>query len=142
MRIRLGIVLAILALAAGVGLVTAQAPSYKYFFTATDQSFEAYFDQAGMTLDKNGDKLVPVKLTRFSASFRKWIKDNFPDGETADYAIDSYSIDCEAKTVGEHRIVWYDAGGSELTEYDFGGRLTSPIAYSMKDNLMKKVCGL
>jgi hypothetical protein len=120
----------------------APAGNFKYFFTATGAAFEAYMDLASQKADSEGNKSVTVKLAKFSSSFRDWIKSNFPGGETADYAIDSYSIDCEGKKVGEHEIVWYDANGSELTNYDFGGILSTPIIYSMKENLMKKMCGL
>jgi hypothetical protein len=118
------------------------AGNFKYFFTATGAAFEAYMDLASQKPDSDGNKSVTVKLAKFSSSFRDWIKSNFPGGETADYAIDSYSIDCEGKKVGEHEIVWYDASGSELTNYDFGGILSTPIIYSMKENLMKKMCGI
>jgi hypothetical protein len=126
--------------------VGAQAPEatakYTYFFTETNQAFEAAFDQGNIGLSPDGNKLVSVKLSKFSPAFRNWIKDNFPSGETADYAIDSYNVDCAAKTIGENQIVWYDASGTELTDYDFGGRMAAPIPYSMKENLMKKICGI
>lgn len=118
------------------------APDFKYFFTAANAAYEAHFDQANVTQDRDGNKLVTVKLMKFSPAFRDWIKSNFPGGEAAEYAIDSYSIDCQEKKVGEHQIVWYDPSGSELTDYDFGGNLSAPISYSMKENLMKKLCGL
>ena len=117
-------------------------PDFQYFFTATDAAFEGYLDHANLGPDADGNKLAAVKLMKFSASFRAWIKSNFPGGEAADYAIDSYSIDCQARKVGEHTITWYDSGGNELTDYDFGGTMSTPISYSMKENLMKKMCGL
>jgi hypothetical protein len=120
----------------------APASNFQYFFTATGGAFEAYLDLASQKMDPDGNKLVTVKLIKFSSSFRDWIKSNFPGGETADYAVDSYSIECEAKKVGEHEIAWYDANGSELATYDFGGILSTPITYSMKENLMKKMCGI
>lgn len=123
------------------GSVPAQ-PQFTYFFTETNRAFEAYMDSGHMTVDADGNRLVTVKLTKFNDTFRMWIKTNFPDGEDADYAIDQYSIDCEGKMVGEHQIVWYDAKGNELTDYDFGGDMNAPITYSMKDILMKRVCGL
>ncbi len=73
--------------------------------------------------------------------FRGWIKKNYPGSETADYALDPYSIDCTGKTVGEHRVVFYDANGFPLGNFDFGGHMAPPIAGSMKDALMDKVCG-
>jgi hypothetical protein len=120
----------------------APASTFKYFFTASDAAFEAYVDDSNKKPDADGNKLVNVKLIKFSGAFRNWIKSNFPGGETADYAMDSYSIDCYGRKVGEHQITWYDASGSELTDYDFGGILSTPMTYSMKDNLMKKLCGL
>jgi len=99
-------------------------------------------DETGATADRDGNKLITVKLMKFSGPFRNWIKSNFSGGETADYALDSYSVDCEAKKVGEHEITWNDSGGNELASYDFGGVMSTPIPYSMKDNLMKKLCGI
>lgn len=116
--------------------------NFQYFFTATNAAFEGYLDRGNLTSDSDGNPLVNVKLTKFSAAFRGWIKSNFPGAETADYAIDSYSVDCESKKVGEHQITWYDAANNELTDYDFGGIMSTPISYSMKENLMKKLCGL
>src|SRR6185437_5961762 len=110
--------------------------------TASDAAFEASMDQANFSVDHDGNKLVTVKLTKFSGAFRNWIKSNFPGGETADYAIDAYSLDCDGRKVGEHVITWYDSANADLTDYDFGGNMSTPIAFSMKDNLMKKVCGL
>jgi hypothetical protein len=118
------------------------AQDFKYFFTATNAAFEAYLDQASLKMDRDGNKLVTVKLMKFSGAFRNWIKSNFPGGETADYAIDSYSIDCEARKVGEHEITWLDSSSTELANYDFGGTMSTPINYSLKENLMKKLCGL
>lgn len=118
------------------------APSFQYFFTAKDQAFEAYYDPSSRDLDSDGDRLVTVRMTKFSAAFRDWVKTNFPGGETADYAVDTYSIDCDKKLISEHRLVWFDNTGTELTDFDFGGALGTPARYSLKDNLMRKVCGL
>ena len=118
------------------------APGFHYFFTAKDQAFEAYYDNTRVVLDEDGNKLVAVRMTKFSTGFRDWIRTNFPGGESADYAVDTYSIDCQARTVGEHRLIWYDTGATELTDFDFGGAMSTPARYSLKDNLMRKVCGL
>lgn len=136
---RLAVLASLVVAACPIG---AQTADYRYFFTATDAAFEAAMDAASVTLDAGGNKLVSVRLSKFSAAFRDWIKSNFPGGEMADFATDSYSIDCEAHTVGEHRLVWHAPDGGALADYDFGGRMAAPTAYSMKENLMKKVCGL
>ena len=120
----------------------AETPNYVDFFTANGNSFEAYLDLNNQSIDGSGYKLVNVKIGTISEAFRSWIKTNFPGGETADYAIDPYSVDCTNKTVGEHRIVFYDANGLPLTNYDFGGHMAPPIGGSMKDEMMKKVCGI
>ncbi len=132
-----------LALLAGIGggPLRAATPSYQMFFTAINDSYLAYLDTANITTDGSGNKLVSVKITTFSAPFRDWIKKNFAGAENADYAIDPYSVDCSAKTIGEHRIVFYDNNGFPLNNYDFGGHMAPPIADSMKDHLMQKVCG-
>jgi len=43
--------------------------------------------------------------------------------------------------VAEHRIVFYDANTFPLSNYDYGGTMGMPIAGSMKDLMMHKVCG-
>lgn len=141
-RMHRALILSLLGAAALAGMIArAATPSYQYFFTAINDSYKAYLDTANLTTDGQGYRLVSVRLDTFSDSFRDWIKKNFPGGETAVYAIDPYSIDCSGKTIGEHNLVWYDSNGYPLTNYDFGGHMAPPIADSMKDHLMQKVCG-
>ena len=129
-------------IAVGLAAVVAWAdtPNYLYFFTADGDAFKAYLDLNNQSTDGAGYKLVNTKLDTFSDAFRGWIKKNFPGGETAEYAVDPYSIDCADKTVGEHRIVFYDSNHFPLADYDFGGKMAPPIAGTMKGDLMKKVC--
>jgi hypothetical protein len=123
------------------GAARADAPNYVYFFTANNNAFTAYLDMNNRTTDAQGYPVVNVKITAISDAFRGWIKTNLPGGETADYAIDPYSIDCAHRMVAEHRIVFYDANTFPLHNYDYGGVMGMPIAGSMKDLMMKKVCG-
>jgi hypothetical protein len=123
------------------GQIHAATPSYVQFFTAINDSYVAYLDTVNQTIDGQGYKLFSVKLAQFSTPFRDWIKKNFPGAETAEYAIDPYSIDCVHKTIGEHRLVWYDSNGFPMGDYDFGGKMAPPNADTMKDHLMQKVCG-
>jgi len=141
-RMHRALLLGLLGVAALAGAVArAATPSYVYFFTAINDSYKAYLDTANETTDGQGYQLVSVRIDTFSDAFRGWIKTNFPGGETAVYAIDPYSIDCTGKTIGEHRIVFYDNNGYPLSDYDYGGKMAPPIADSMKDQLMHKVCG-
>ncbi len=119
----------------------AETPNYVDFFRANNAAYEAYLDLNNQTTDKDGYRLVNVKLTDFSDTFRTWIKQNFPGGETASYAIDPYSIDCAGKMVGEHQLTFYDANDLPLEHYDFGGHMAPPIAGTMKAFMMNKVCG-
>ncbi|HEY5347428.1 MAG TPA: hypothetical protein VIJ72_04485, partial [Rhizomicrobium sp.] len=111
------------------------------FFTAANNGFAAYLDLNNQTNDAKGYRLVNVKLDSMSDAFRGWIKENFPGGENAAYAIDAYSIDCAGKQTGEHLLVLYDANSFPLTSHDYGGEMAPPITSSMKFYLMQKVCG-
>lgn len=119
----------------------AETPNYVDIFQANNAAYEAYLDLNNQMTDAAGYRVVNVKLTAFSDTFRTWIKTNFPGGETASYAIDPYSIDCAGKTVGEHQLTFYDANDLPLTHYDFGGHMAPPIASTMKFYMMNKVCG-
>ncbi len=123
------------------GGARAETPNYVDFFTANNAGYEAYLDLNNQSTDGAGNRLVNVKIANISETFRGWIKTNFPGGETADFAIDPYSVDCTGKMVGEHTLVLYDANGLPLANYDFGGHMAPPIGGTMKDALMKKVCG-
>jgi hypothetical protein len=119
----------------------ADQPDYVDFFKADNAAYEAYLDLNNQSVDGKGHRLVNVKIAAISDAFRGWIKANFPGGETAAYAIDPYEVDCADKTVGEHRVVFFDANGFPLTNYDFGGAMSPPVGGSMQDAMMKKVCG-
>jgi hypothetical protein len=131
-----GIAIGLLAAAA-----MADTTNYVDFFQANNSNYEAYLDLNNQTTDAAGYRLVNVKLTAFSDNFRNWIKQNFPGGETASYAIDPYSIDCAGKAVAEHQLTFYDANDLPLSHYDFGGHMAPPITSTMKYYMMNKVCG-
>lgn len=131
----------LIVLAWGAAAVRGAVPTFKYFFTAANNSYKAYLDTANESADRQGYRLVTVRIDAISPSFRAWIEKNYPGGEPADYAVDSYSIDCAGRKVGEHRIVFYDSDGFPLTDYDLGGHMAPPAAGSMKDYLMREVCG-
>lgn len=141
-RIHRAIGIGALCLAGLAGMVArASDPNYEYFFIANNDSYKAYLDHNNQSTDAARYRLVNVKISTFSDTFRTWIKKNFPGAETADYALDPYSIDCSGKMVGEHRLVFYDSNGFPMADYDFGGHMAPPIGGTMKDELMKKVCG-
>jgi hypothetical protein len=123
------------------GAARADANNFVFFFTANDNAFQAYLDLNNRTTDAAGYPVVNVKIAAISDTFRTWIKTNFPGAETADYAIDPYSVDCADKMVAEHRIVFYDANSFPMNAYDYGGKMGPPITGSMKYEMMRKVCG-
>lgn len=121
------------------GAAQANNANWLNFFAANNNAYGAYINLNDQRTDGAGYPLRDVKLTAFSDTFRGWIKTNFPGGETAQYAIDPYSIDCADKTVAEHRLVWFDSNGFPLADYDFSGKVSPPIAGSMKEFLVQSI---
>ncbi len=124
-----------------VSAAEAETPNYVSFFSANNSAYQAYLDYNNRTTDASGNPVVNVKLDSFSDAFRGWIKQYFPGGENAAYAIDPYSINCSAKTVGKHVLVYYDANGFPITSHDYGGEMAPPLTGSMKFYMMQKICG-
>lgn len=139
MKLRTGLMaLAIWALA---GAAFAQA-GMVHFFDALNSGFAAYYDPNEATRDAAGLRMFNVREQAFSADFRStFIASNFPAAQNADYAIDQYSVDCAARQVGEHQLIFYSSSGVPLTTYDFGGQMKTPIPNSLKDFLVRRVCG-
>lgn len=135
----------ILSLGCFVALTTSAAyadqPNYIRFFTANNSAYVAYLDMNNQSADAAGNRMVNVKIDTISDAFRDWIKQYFPGGENAAFAIDPYSIDCSAKTVAEHSLAYYDANGFPLTSHDYGGQMVTPINGSMQFYLLERVCG-
>ena len=119
----------------------ADQPNYVRFFSASNGAYVAYLDSNNQSTDSAGNRLVDVKIDTISDAFRGWIKQYFPGGENAAYAIDSYGVDCSAKTMAEHLLVYYDANGFPLTSHDYGGQMGTPITGSMQFYLVQHVCG-
>ena len=119
----------------------ADQPNYSQFFSASNGAYVAYLDLNNQSTDPAGNRMVDVKIDTISDAFRGWIKQYFPGGENAAYAIDSYGIDCSAKTMAEHLLVYYDANGFPLTSHDYGGQMGTPITGSMQFYLVQHVCG-
>jgi hypothetical protein len=124
-----------------VGAAQADTPNYISFFTAGNGAYQAYLDQNNRTTDTSGSTMVNAKVDTFSDAFRGWIKRYFPGGENAAYAIQSYGLNCSARTVASHTVTYYDANGMPLASHDYGGAVTTPITGSMEFYMMQKICG-
>jgi hypothetical protein len=56
---------------------------YVHFFSADNKQYEAYLDLKNRGIDGVGNPVVNVKIAELSPTFRQWIKQNYPGGETA-----------------------------------------------------------
>lgn len=122
------------------GLARAAAPHYVLFFADAFGNFNAYYDADNVTTDGSGYKLVHFKLAGFSESERPVIEQICPGAGNAEYALGSYTIDCSQKTVGDHRVVWYDSEEKPLVKCDFSGPMADAKG-AVKQQLIEKICG-
>lgn len=109
---------------------------------AKQGGFEAFYDANYEMTDSSGYRLVNVKVTGFSSTFRSWIHTNYRGAEFADYALIQYSVDCASKTVAEHLMVFYDANGNDLGSHDAREQMTQPMATTVKFDLLLAICKL
>jgi hypothetical protein len=124
-----------------ISAAKAETPNYVYFFNAGNGAYHAYLDYNNRTTDASGNLVVNVKLDSFSEAYRSMIKQYFPGAENTAYAIYPISVNCSAKTIGGHVLVYYDGNGFPITSHDYGGVMASPVTGAMEFYLMQKVCG-